>query len=85
MGSPHADAVRDRALVRQADLAEPLRGVFPSASATSTFCIGAGASLVWTDPEGRLVAVVRWIDGTRIDGFCERVVQAISTSSPAAD
>ncbi|MCY7370375.1 MAG: hypothetical protein LH479_05770 [Polaromonas sp.] len=62
-----------------------LRGVFPSASATSTFCIGVGASLVWTDPERRLVAVVRWIDGTRIDGFCERVVQAISTSSPAAD
>lgn len=54
-----------------------LRGVFPSASAASYFCIGAGASVVWIDPDRDMVAVVRWIDGTRMDGFCQRVAAAI--------
>ncbi len=54
-----------------------LRGVFPSASAASYFCIGAGASVVWIDPERDMVAVVRWIDTTQIDGFCKRVADAI--------
>lgn len=54
-----------------------LRGVFPSASAASYFCIGAGASVIWIDPELGLVAVVRWIDGARINGFCQRVVEAV--------
>lgn len=56
-----------------------LRGVFPSASAASYFCIGAGASVVWIDPERDMVAVVRWIDGGQIDGFCQRVAEAIPT------
>ena len=55
-----------------------LRGVFPSASAASYFCIGAGASVVWIDPDRDMVAVVRWIDTTQIDGFCLRVTAAIS-------
>jgi CubicO group peptidase (beta-lactamase class C family) len=55
-----------------------LRGVCPSASAASYFCIGAGASVVWIDPERDMVAVVRWIDGAKIDGFCERVSQAVT-------
>jgi CubicO group peptidase (beta-lactamase class C family) len=54
-----------------------LRGVFPSASASSYFCIGAGASVVWIDPDRDLVAVVRWIEGSQIDGFCKRVTEAI--------
>jgi CubicO group peptidase (beta-lactamase class C family) len=54
-----------------------LRGVFPSASANSYFCIGAGASVVWIDPDRDMVAVVRWIDGSHIDGFCQRVALAI--------
>ena len=52
--------------------------VFPSASKASYFCIGAGASVVWIDPERDMVAVVRWIDGSQIDGFCQRVTAAIS-------
>jgi CubicO group peptidase (beta-lactamase class C family) len=55
-----------------------LRGVFPSASAASYFCIGAGASVVWIDPERDMVAVVRWIDGASIDGFCRRVAEAVA-------
>jgi CubicO group peptidase (beta-lactamase class C family) len=54
------------------------RGVFPSASASSYFCIGAGASVVWIDPERDMVAVVRWIDTTQINGFCKRVTAAIT-------
>jgi len=55
-----------------------LRGVFPSASAASYFLIGAGASVTWIDPDRRMVAVVRWIDGAQIDGFCQRVVAAVA-------
>jgi CubicO group peptidase (beta-lactamase class C family) len=54
-----------------------LRGVFPSASASSVFMIGAGASVVWTDPDRDMVAVVRWINGGDIDGFCQRVAAAV--------
>ena len=54
-----------------------LQGVFPSASKASYFCIGAGASVVWIDPDRDMVAVVRWIDGGQIDGFCQRVAQAV--------
>jgi CubicO group peptidase (beta-lactamase class C family) len=56
-------------------------GVFPSASHASYFCIGAGASVVWVDPDHELVAVVRWIAGDQIDGFCQRVSQAIQNSN----
>ena len=54
-----------------------LRGVCPSASPESYFCIGAGASVVWIDPVRDMVAVVRWIDGARIDGFCKLVGEAV--------
>jgi CubicO group peptidase (beta-lactamase class C family) len=54
-----------------------LQGVFPSASKASYFCIGAGASVVWIDPDRDMVAVVRWIDGSQIDGFCKLVAQAV--------
>ena len=54
-----------------------LGGVFPSASKASVFAIGAGASVVWIDPERDMVAVVRWIEGSHIDGFCQRVAAAV--------
>lgn len=53
------------------------RGIFPGASESSYFCIGAGASVVWIDPEKSLAAVVRWIEGSQIGGFCERVSKAL--------
>ena len=53
------------------------RGICKGASESSYFCIGAGASVVWIDPEKDLVAVVRWIDGAHINGFCERVSHAL--------
>jgi CubicO group peptidase (beta-lactamase class C family) len=51
--------------------------VFKNASATSYFCIGAGASVVWIDPDREMVAVVRWIDPTKIDGFCKQLSEAV--------
>jgi len=59
-----------------------LRGVFPSASASSFFSIGAGASVVWVDPDRRMVAVVRWIDSAQIDGFCKIVAEAVQPVAP---
>lgn len=55
-----------------------LRGVFPGASAASYFCIGAGASVVWIDPERQMVTVVRWMDSPHIDGFCRLVSEAVT-------
>jgi CubicO group peptidase (beta-lactamase class C family) len=52
-------------------------GICKGASETSYFCIGAGASFVWIDPAHDLVAVVRWIEGSRINGFCELVTKAL--------
>ena len=53
------------------------RGICKGASESSYFCIGAGASFVWIDPENELVAVVRWIEGSHINGFCELVTKAL--------
>ena len=55
----------------------PLRSVFAAASSASYFCIGAGASFVWVDPDRSLVAVVRWIEGSKMNGFCELVTEAV--------
>lgn len=52
--------------------------VFPSAGGRGFFAVGAGSSLTWVDPERRLVAVVRWIDGAKIDGFAARVAKGLS-------
>ena len=60
-----------------------MRSVFPSASQASTFCIGAGASMVWIDPDRHMVAVVRWIDGTEIDRFCKFVAESVKTCKTA--
>ena len=57
------------------------RGICKGASELSYFCIGAGASFVWIDPDNELVAVVRWIEGSHINGFCERVTKALNTAS----
>jgi hypothetical protein len=50
---------------------------YPSAPASSFFAIGAGASIIWIDPEHDIVAVVRWIDSAAMDGFIARVLAAV--------
>jgi CubicO group peptidase (beta-lactamase class C family) len=56
------------------------RSVFSSASAASYFCIGAGASIVWVDPDRDMVAVVRWMDTAKLDEFCNKISQSISVT-----
>lgn len=50
--------------------------VFPSAGGRGFFAVGAGTSITWVDPERRIVAVVRWIDGAQVDAFLGLVAQA---------
>ena len=38
---------------------------------------GAGSSLVWIGPDDDLVVVVRWIDKPHIQGFLERLLDAV--------
>lgn len=43
------------------------RGVFPSASASSFFAIGAGGQYTWIDPQRDAVVVVRWLASGHAD------------------
>jgi CubicO group peptidase (beta-lactamase class C family) len=51
--------------------------VFPNASASSYFAIGAGSSFTWIEPERRMVLVVRWIDADHANEFFGRVLEAL--------
>ena len=55
------------------------RKLFPSAPATSIFCLGAGRNAIWIDPDHDLVAVLRWIEDDAVDGVVKRVLAAIQT------
>ncbi|MBK1658269.1 class C beta-lactamase-related serine hydrolase [Paracraurococcus ruber] len=50
---------------------------WPSASASSFCFSGAGGNITWVDPEQDLVAVLRWVDATRLDGFMAMVGAAL--------
>jgi beta-lactamase family protein len=50
---------------------------FPSAPESSFAARGAGSNVVWIDPDHDLVAVVRWIDKTNMDGFFARLLSAV--------
>lgn len=49
----------------------------PSAPKSSFFAMGVGTNLIWVAPEQDLVAVVRWIEKSQIDGFCRHVMEAV--------
>lgn len=51
---------------------------YPSATAHSVFAQGAGASIVWIEPDLDLVVVTRWIAGEAVDGFTARVLAALA-------
>jgi len=55
------------------------RSHYPSAPPSSYFAIGAGTNIIWIDPDHDLVAVVRWLDSTAVDGFIGQVVAAVGT------
>ena len=50
---------------------------YKSAPASSVFALGAGTNLIWVDTENDLVAVLRWIDKTAVDGFVARLMAAV--------
>jgi CubicO group peptidase (beta-lactamase class C family) len=52
-------------------------GARPGVPAGAVSALGAGANAIWIDPAHDLVAVVRWIDKTALDGFIDRVVAAV--------
>jgi CubicO group peptidase (beta-lactamase class C family) len=53
------------------------QAAYPSAPATSIRAVGAGTNLIWIDPDHDLVAVVRWIDKEKVDGFFNAVLKAL--------
>ncbi len=53
------------------------RARFPSAPAGPFQAVGAGGNSIWIDPERDLVAVSRWLDPAKLDGFLKRVYAAI--------
>jgi CubicO group peptidase (beta-lactamase class C family) len=53
------------------------RAKWPSASAESYTFSGAGGNITWVDPTAELVAVLRWVDTTKLDGFMAAVGAAL--------
>jgi CubicO group peptidase (beta-lactamase class C family) len=49
---------------------------WPGAPASSIFAMGAGGNVTWIWPEGRVVAVLRWVDPAKVGEFCAMVVKA---------
>ncbi|TCZ66822.1 serine hydrolase domain-containing protein [Roseicella aquatilis] len=53
------------------------RSRWPAASAESHCFLGAGGNVTWVDPAAGIVAVLRWTDATRLDGFMAAVAAAL--------
>jgi CubicO group peptidase (beta-lactamase class C family) len=53
------------------------RKLMPSAPATAFVHIGNGSNLIYVDPEHDLVAVVRWIESSAMDGMVQRILTAV--------
>ncbi len=52
------------------------RKLMPSAPATAFVHIGNGSNLIYVDPEHDLVAVVRWIESSAMDGMVQHILAA---------
>ena len=50
----------------------------PSAPAGSFAYLGAGANMIYIDPDHDIVAVVRWIDSGQRNGFIGRLMAAVA-------
>ncbi|MGO4736070.1 serine hydrolase domain-containing protein [Bosea sp. 2KB_26] len=48
----------------------------PNVPATAVFALGAGVNAIWLNPTQDLVAVLRWIDKSALDGFVDRMLAA---------
>ena len=54
--------------------------LLPSAPAGAFMHVGNGTNAVYVDRDNDLVAVVRWIEGSAMDGFVKRLIAAASKS-----
>jgi CubicO group peptidase (beta-lactamase class C family) len=53
------------------------RKLLPSAPASAFVHIGNGTNFIYVDPEHHLVAVVRWIENSAMDGMVKRILLAV--------
>lgn len=53
------------------------RRQWPSVAENTYAALGAGNNVVWIDPEHDLVVVLRWIEGSAVDGVLKQVVGAV--------
>jgi len=53
------------------------RKMVPSAPAEAFMHRGAGQNVIYVEPQNDLVIVLRWIEGSAIDGVVARVLAAI--------
>jgi len=49
----------------------------PNVPPGAVYALGAGVNAIWIDPASDLVAVLRWIDKTALDGFVDRLVASM--------
>ena len=56
----------------------PQGQVFPGASSSSSFMVGAGGHYTWVEPEHDAVVVVRWLDSAQAQGFMRRATAALA-------
>ena len=77
LGRDGANADAGRADLRLHELVPQHRQrLLPSAPASAFVHIGNGANMIYVDPDHDMVAVVRWIDGSAMDGFVKRLIAA---------
>lgn len=57
-------------------LASPANPALPSLPPGSYAALGSGGNMIFVDPVRDLVAVVRWLDIPKLDGFIQRLVAA---------
>lgn len=53
------------------------RKMYPAAPATAYAHRGAGSNIIYVDEEHDIVAVVRWIQGSAMNGFIEKLLGAV--------
>jgi CubicO group peptidase (beta-lactamase class C family) len=51
----------------------------PSATQNGFCAVGFGSNIIWVEPDFNLVAVVRWIEGSAFDGFCNKVLKVLKS------
>ncbi len=50
----------------------------PGAGRSGYCAFGFGTNVIWIEPEADLVAVIRWIEGGSIGGFCTKVMASLT-------